>query len=92
MESGRFDGYDRDCLDVCLELYKDLKSTLRDTLKVLEEKGYRDANVWSTRNGDGDNGRRCERGREQIERGRMEKTERAKEGGDGRHPMDRRRG
>lgn len=46
MESGRFDGYDRDCFDVCLELYKDLKSTLKDTLKALEEKGYSDANVW----------------------------------------------
>ncbi|KAJ8640559.1 hypothetical protein MRB53_017253 [Persea americana] len=46
MESGRFDGYDRDCLDVCLELHSDLKSTLRETLKALEEKSYRDANVW----------------------------------------------
>ncbi|XXG60203.1 hypothetical protein AAC387_Pa04g2167 [Persea americana] len=27
MESGWFDGYDRDCLDVCWELYMDLKST-----------------------------------------------------------------
>ncbi|KAJ8627627.1 hypothetical protein MRB53_020934 [Persea americana] len=46
MESGRFDGYDRDCWDVCLELYTDLKSTLRHTLRALEEESYRDANVW----------------------------------------------
>ncbi|XXG51011.1 hypothetical protein AAC387_Pa02g4882 [Persea americana] len=46
MESGRFDAYDRDCLDVCLELYTDAKSTLRDSPKSLEEKSYSDANEW----------------------------------------------
>ncbi|XXG51013.1 hypothetical protein AAC387_Pa02g4883 [Persea americana] len=46
IKSGTFDSYDRQCLDVCLELYYDATSTLTDSLKALEEKSYDDANIW----------------------------------------------
>lgn len=46
LKSGPFDSFDRQCLDVCSELYSDAISTLMDSLTALGEKRFDDANIW----------------------------------------------